>query len=68
MNNYLQIKKQVKFTKNGGEQMFTIIMPVSEAIATNILLKKQVILVTTFTDYFEQEIVVLKIMDASVLN
>jgi hypothetical protein len=68
MNNYLQIKKQVKFTKNGGEQMFTIIMPVSEAIATNILLKKQVILVTTFTDYFEQEILVLKIMDASVLN
>ena len=48
--------------------MFTISMPVSEAIATNILLKKEVILVTTFIDYFEQEILVLKIMDASVLN
>jgi hypothetical protein len=68
MNNYLQIKKQVKFTKNGGEQMFTIIMPVSEAIATNILLKKEVILVTSFRDFYEQEILVLKIMDASVLN
>lgn len=48
--------------------MFTITMPVSEAIATNILLKKEVILVTTFTDYFEQEIVVLKVMDNSILN
>lgn len=48
--------------------MFTITMPVSEAIMTNILLKKEVILVTTFTDYFEQEIVVLKVMDNSILN
>jgi hypothetical protein len=43
-------------------------MPVSEAIATNILLKKEVILVTSFRDFYEQEILVLKIMDASVLN
>lgn len=48
--------------------MFTIIMPVEEAIMTNILLKKEVILVDSFTDFFEQEMVVLKITDDSILN